>query len=386
MRAFNTSLSEEHLAIQEMCRNFAENELAPIAAELDREHRFPKDQIAQMGELGLMGVDVPADYGGAGLDYLAYSIGVEEISRACASSGVIMSAHTSLYCGPVKHFGTPAQKEQWLTPFASGQKIGCFGLSEPGNGSDAGAAKTNVVRDGDHYILNGTKAWITNAHEASAAIVFATSDSSKKHKGISAFIVPTDTPGFSLGKKEDKFGIRASSTSNLIFEDCRIPAENLLGQEGDGFKIAMMTLDNGRIGIASQALGIGQAAIDCAMAYAQERKAFGAPIAKLQSIQNKLAQMEMKQEASRLLTRQAAYLKDNGMPFGKQAAMAKLMASETANENAYECVQILGGMGYVTEMPGERFMRDARITTIYEGTSEIMHLVIAGHMIKEFQA
>lgn len=317
------------------------------------------------------------------MDYLAYSIGVEEISRGCASAGVIMSAHTSLYCGPVDNFGNDEQKAKYLTPFASGQKIGCFGLSEPGNGSDAGAASTTVKRDGDSYVLNGSKMWITNASEADAAIVFATSDPSKKHRGISAFIVDRDTPGFTLGKPEDKLGIRGSSTCTLNFANCVVPAENLLGAEGDGFKIAMKTLDAGRIGIASQALGIAQASLDCALAYSKERVAFGAPISKLQSIQIKLAQMGMRIEAARLLTRQAAVLKDNGEAYSKQAAMAKLFASEAANWCAYEAVQILGGMGYVSDMPAERHMRDARITTIYEGTSEIMHLVIAGAMLKE---
>jgi butyryl-CoA dehydrogenase len=382
-RAFTTALGEDHKMLLDMCRSFADDVITPGAALTDREHKYPAEVVAQMAELGLMGVPFEQEFGGAGMDYLAYSIGVEEISRACASAGVIMSAHTSLYCGPVHSFGTQAQKEQYLTDFASGRKIGCFGLSEPGNGSDAGAASTTVRRDGDAWILNGSKAWITNAMEADAAIVFATSDASKKHKGISAFIVDRNTPGFTVGKPEDKMGIRGSSTCTLNFENCRIPAENLLGEEGDGFKIAMKTLDAGRIGIASQALGIAQASLECAVAYSKERHSFGAPIFKQQSIQIKLAQMGMKVEAARLLTRQAAVLKDTGQAYSKQAAMAKLFASEAANWCAYEAVQTLGGMGYVSDMPAERYMRDARITTIYEGTSEIMHLVIANAIVKE---
>ncbi|GMH64325.1 hypothetical protein TrRE_jg12608, partial [Triparma retinervis] len=273
--------------IYSMCRNFADTELAPNAAKWDKEHSYPSSAVSQLGNLGLMGISFSSTYGGADLDYLAYAIAMEEVSRGCASTGVIMSVQNSLYGGPVDKFGTNEQKEKYLTPFAEGKSIGCFGLSEPGNGSDAGAASTTAVKSGSSYILNGTKAWITNAHDASAAIVFATTDKSMKHKGISAFIVDTDTPGFSLGEKEDKLGIRASSTGNLIMEDVEVPAENLLGEEGMGFKIAMMTLDAGRIGIAGQALGIATASIDCAVKYALDRQAFGSPISKLQSIQNK---------------------------------------------------------------------------------------------------
>uniref|UniRef100_A0A7M4EA32 Short-chain specific acyl-CoA dehydrogenase, mitochondrial n=1 Tax=Crocodylus porosus TaxID=8502 RepID=A0A7M4EA32_CROPO len=330
-----------------------------------------------MGALGLLAMDVPEEYSGAGLDYLAYSIAVEEISRGCASTGVIMSVNNSLYLGPVLKFGSEEQKHKWIAPFTSGDKIGCFALSEPGNGSDAGAASTVASLDGDEWVLNGTKAWITNAWDASAVVVFATTDKSQKHKGISAFLVPMPTPGLSLGKKEDKLGIRASSTANLIFEDCRIPKANLLGQLGMGFKIAMQTLDTGRIGIASQALGIAQAALDCAVDYAEKRVAFGSPITKLQAIQFKLADMAVALESARLLTWRAAMLKDSGKPFTKEAAMAKLAASEAATAISHQAIQILGGMGYVTEMPAERHYRDARITEIYEGTSEIQRLVIA---------
>ncbi|XP_024053788.1 short-chain specific acyl-CoA dehydrogenase, mitochondrial isoform X2 [Terrapene carolina triunguis] len=367
------------------CRDFAEKELVPIAAQLDKEHRFPAEQVKKMGALGLLAIDVPEEYKGAGLDYLAYSIAVEEISRGCASTGVVMSVNNSLYLGPILKFGSEEQKHQWIAPFTSGDKIGCFALSEPGNGSDAGAASTVARLDGNEWVLNGTKAWITNAWDASAVVVFATTDKSQKHKGISAFLVPMPTPGLSLGKKEDKLGIRASSTANLIFEDCRIPKANLLGQQGMGFKIAMQTLDSGRIGIASQALGIARGALDCAVDYAEKRLAFGSPISKLQAIQFKLADMALALEGARLLTWRAAMLKDNGKPYTKEAAMAKLAASEAATAISHQAIQILGGMGYVTEMPAERHYRDARITEIYEGTSEIQRLVIAGQLLKEYR-
>mmetsp|Transcript_22756 Transcript_22756/g.29565 ORF Transcript_22756/g.29565 Transcript_22756/m.29565 type:complete len:413 (+) Transcript_22756:71-1309(+) len=382
----NGSLSEEHLMIRDMCRNFAETELMPVAGELDKKHKFPTEQVQHLGELGLMGVTVPSKWGGSELDTLSYAIACEEISRGCGATGVIMSAHNSLYCWPVDYFGTDAQKEQYLKPFASGEEIGCFGLSEPGNGSDAGAASTTAVLDGDHYVLNGTKAWITNAYESKSTVVFATTDKELKHKGISAFIVPMDTPGFSLGKKEDKLGIRASSTANLIMEDCRIPKDMLLGEPGMGFKIAMMTLDGGRIGIASQGLGIAQASLDCAVKYAMQREAFGKPISKLYAIQEKIADMSMRIEAARLLTYRAAAMKDEKQPFVKEAAMAKLYASEAATYCAHQAIQILGGMGYVSDMPAERHYRDARITEIYEGTSEIQRLVIAGNILKEYAA
>jgi len=309
---------------------------------------------------------------------------MEEISRGCASTGVIMSVNNSLYCDPVMKYGSEEQKREWLVPFASGQKLGCFGLSEPGNGSDAAAASTTARLEGDEWVINGTKAWITNAHDAHAAIVIATTDKSMKHKGLSAFIVPTDTPGFSVGKKEDKLGIRASSTGNLIMEECRVPKAHLLGKEGEGFKVGMTTLDGGRIGIAGQALGIAQASLECAIEYAQGRKAFDKPIAKLQGIQFKLADMAMRVDSARLLTHRAALLKSNKLPYSKEAAMAKLAASEAATANAHAAIQVLGGMGYVSDMPAERYYRDARITEIYEGTSEIQRLVIAGALLKEY--
>ena len=340
-----------------------------------------------------MGINVPGEYGGSELDALAYAIAMEEISRGCASAGVIMSAHNSLYLWPIQAFGTHEQKEKWVTPYAQPIKddgtlnIGCFGLSEPGNGSDAGAASTTATlsEDGSEWIINGTKAWITNAHESSAAVIFATTDKSLKHKGISAFIVPLDAEGFSLGAKEDKLGIRASSTSNLIFDNVRIPKENLLGKEGDGFKIAMKTLDGGRIGVAGQAVGIASASIDCAANYALERQAFGKPIASLQSIQNKISAMSVARDSSRLLMWRAAMLKDAGEKYTREAAMAKLAASEAATMCSHQAIQVLGGMGYVSDMPAERHYRDARITEIYEGTSEIQHLVIAGDVLKEYK-
>jgi len=379
--------------IYEMCQNFANEELAPNAGEWDQKHAFPTEAITHMAELGLMGINVPTEYGGSELDALAYAIAMEEISRGCASAGVIMSAHNSLYLWPIQAFGTPEQKEKWVAPYAQPIKedgtlnIGCFGLSEPGNGSDAGAASTTATlsEDGSEWIINGTKAWITNAHESSAAVIFATTDKSMKHKGISAFVVPLDAEGFSLGAKEDKLGIRASSTSNLIFDNVRIPKENLLGKEGDGFKIAMKTLDGGRIGVAGQAVGIASASIDCAAKYALERVAFGKPIAALQSIQNKISAMSVARDSSRLLMWRAAMLKDAGEKYIREAAMAKLSASEAATMCSHQAIQVLGGMGYVSDMPAERHYRDARITEIYEGTSEIQHLVIGSDVLKEYK-
>lgn len=318
------------------------------------------------------------------MDYLAYAIAMEEISRGCASAGVIMSAHNTLYLGPICSFGDAEQKREYAEPYTTGEKIGCFALSEPGNGSDAGAASTTANLKGDKWVLNGTKAWITNAYESGAAVVFATTDKSLKHKGISAFIVPKNIDGFSLGKKEDKLGIRGSSTCYLIFEDCEIPKENILGEPGYGFKIAMKTLDAGRIGIAGQALGIAQASLECAVDYANKRVAFGKPIAKLQTIQGKLADMALRIESARLLTWRAAWLKDQGHNYTKEAAMAKLSASEAATFCSHQAIQVLGGMGYVSDMPAERHYRDARITEIYEGTSEIQRLVIAAAVLKEF--
>jgi len=376
--------------IYEMTRSFA-SDLALTASHHDKSHEFPSAHVQTLKELGLLGISVDADNGGSDLDYLAYAIAMEEISRGDASVGVIMSVQNSLYSGPVDKFGSDFLKEKYLGPYVSSEgdlKLGCFGLSEPGNGSDAGAASTTATPsdDGESYVLNGTKAWITNAHDASAAIVFATTDKSAKHRGISAFVVDTDAEGFSVGAKEDKLGIRASSTGNLIMENVVVPKENLLGELGMGFKIAMMTLDAGRIGIAGQALGIASASIDCAAKYALERQAFGNSISKLQSIQNKISQMSVARDSARLLTWRAAMIKDEGGDYTKEAAQAKLAASEAATFCAHSAIQVLGGMGFVTDMPAERHYRDARITEIYEGTSEIQHLVIAGKVFKEYEA
>nr|XP_020480791.1 short-chain specific acyl-CoA dehydrogenase, mitochondrial [Monopterus albus] len=379
-------LPETHQILRQTCRDYADRELTPIAARLDKEHTFPTKQIHELGAMGLMAMEVPEELGGAGMDYLAYSLAVEEISRGCASTGVVVSVNNSLYIGPILKFGTEEQKKQWITPFTTGEKVGCFALSEPGNGSDAGAASTVARQEGDEWVLNGTKAWITNCWDASATVVFATTDKKLKHKGISTFLIPMPHPGLSLGKKEDKLGIRASSTANIILEDCRIPLDNMLGPRGAGFKIAMQTLDSGRIGIASQALGIAQASLDCAADYALKRNAFGAPISKLQAIQFKLADMALAVESARLLTWKASLLRDSKKPFTKEAAMAKLAASEAATFCSHQAIQILGGMGYVTDMPAERHYRDARITEIYEGTSEIQRLVIAGQLLKEYQS
>ncbi|CAG9104485.1 unnamed protein product [Plutella xylostella] len=379
-----SALSDTYQMLHKTCRDFAEGELKPHAAKFDKEHLYPADAIKKMGELGLMAIATPEELGGAGLDYLAYAIALEEISRGCASAGVIMSVNNSLYLGPVLGWGTDKQKKEFVTPFTTGDPIGCFALSEPGNGSDAGAASTTAKDGGDKWILNGTKCWITNGYESKATVAFATTDKSLKHKGISAFVLPKPIKGLELGKKEDKLGIRASSTCSLIFEDCEIPKENILGEPGFGFKIAMMTLDAGRIGIASQALGIAQASLDVAVEYSSKRIAFGKPIMKLQAIQSKLSDMALKIESARLLTWRAAWLKDNKKPYTKEAAMAKLAASEAATFASHQCIQVLGGMGYVSDMPAERHYRDARITEIYEGTSEIQRLVIAGQLIKEY--
>ncbi|XP_068430340.1 short-chain specific acyl-CoA dehydrogenase, mitochondrial [Clinocottus analis] len=378
-------LPETHQLLRDTCRDFADRELIPIAGQLDKEHKYPAEQIRALGSMGVMAIEVPEHLGGAGMDYLAYSLVMEEISRGCASTGVVVSVNNSLYIGPIMKFGTEEQKKKWITPFTTGEKVGCFCLSEPGNGSDAGAASTTARQDGDEWVLNGTKAWITNSWDAAAAVVFATTDRTLKHKGISAFLVPMTHPGVSLGKKEDKLGIRASSTANVILEDCRVPLDHMLGPRGAGFKIAMQTLDSGRIGVAAQALGIAQASLECAADYAHKRTAFGAAIGKLQAIQFKLADMSVAVESARLLTWKASLLRDAGKPFTKEAAMAKLSASEAATFCSHQAIQVLGGMGYVSDMPAERHYRDARITEIYEGTSEIQRLVIGGQVLKEYQ-
>ena len=357
--------------------------MAPTAAERDEQERFDRSIFDQMGQLGMTGIPWPEELGGVGSDFLSYVIAVEELSRVCASTGVTLSAHLSLASWPIYKFGTPEQKERFLRPLAEGRQLGAFGLTEPGSGSDAAGMRTTAVRDGDAYILNGNKIFITNGGEAEIYVVFAVTDPEKKHHGVTAFIVEKDTPGFSIGKKEQKLGIRSSPTTEIIFEDCRIPVENRLGEEGQGFKIAMMTLDGGRNGIAAQAVGIAQGALDAATAYAKERKQFGKPIGKLQAIQFKLADMATQIEAARLLTYQAAWLESEGLPYGKASAMAKLYAGDIAMQVTTEAVQVFGGYGYTREYPVERFMRDAKITQIYEGTNEIQRVVIANHLMKE---
>lgn len=375
-------LTEEHEMIRKMVRDFAENEVAPTAAERDEQELFDRSIFDKMAELGLTGIPWPEKYGGIGSDFLAYAIAVEELSRVDASAGVLISAHTSLASWPIYKFGTEEQKQKYLRPLAEGKKIGAFGLTEPGSGSDAGGMKTTARLEGDHYVLNGSKIFITNGGVAEIYVVFALTDPSQKTRGVTAFIVESDFPGFSVGKKEKKLGIRSSPTTELIFEDCKVPVENVLGNVGEGFKIAMMTLDGGRNGIAAQAVGIAQGALDAAIAYAKERQQFGKPIAVQQGIGFKLADMATSVEAARLLTYQAAWRESEGLPYGKESAMSKLFAGDTAMKVTTEAVQIFGGYGYTKEYPVERYMRDAKITQIYEGTQEIQRLVISRYLTK----
>ena len=372
------ALSDEQALIRETVRSFAERELAPSCAERDEQERFDRGlMFDQVAELGLAGVVFPEEYGGAGADYVSYAIAVEELSRVCASTGVTLSAHLSLGANPIFLFGSEVQKQRYLKPLASGEKLGAFALTEPSAGSDAGGTRTTAVRDGDSWVLNGNKIFTTNGGEAEIYIVFARSDkNAEKHHGISAYIVEKGTPGFSFGRKERKLGIRSSPTMELVFENCRIPAVNLLGPEGEGFKIAMKTLDGGRIGIAAQALGIAQGAYEAAVAYARERKQFDRPIAGFQGVQFILADMATRIEAARLLVYQSAWRAGAGLPYGKESAMAKLVASETAMWVTTKAVQVFGGYGYTREFPVERMMRDAKITEIYEGTSEVQRIVI----------
>lgn len=369
-------LSEEHEMLKKMVRDFAEKVIAPSAAERDEEARFDRTHFEQMAELGLTGVPWPEEYGGAGMDYLAYCIVVEELSRVDASVGVTISAHTSLAGWPLYKFGTEEQKQKYLRPMAEGKKIGAYGLTEPSSGSDAGGMKTVAKEDGDHYIINGSKIFITNGGLADIYVVFALTDPNDR-RSTTAFIVESDFEGFSVGKKEDKMGIRSSPTTEIIFENCRVPKENILGEVGDGFKIAMKTLDGGRNGIAAQAVGIAQGALDAAVAYASERVQFGKPIIENQGVGFTLADMATATEASRLLTYQAAWLEGEGLPYGKASAMAKLMAGDTAMKVTTDAVQVFGGYGYTKDYPVERFMRDAKITQIYEGTQEIQRMVIS---------
>ncbi|MFE0507165.1 acyl-CoA dehydrogenase [Peribacillus butanolivorans] len=375
-------LTEEHEMIRKMVRDFAKNEVAPSAAERDEEERFDREIFDKMAELGLTGIPWPEEYGGIGSDYLAYCIAIEELSRVCASTGVTLSAHTSLAGWPIYKFGSEEQKQKYLRPMAQGEKIGAYGLTEPSSGSDAGGMRTTAKLVGDEYIINGSKIFITNGGIADTYVVFALTDPESKQKGTSAFIIEKDFPGFSVGKKEKKLGIRSSPTTEIIFDECRVPKENLLGKEGEGFKIAMMTLDGGRNGIAAQAVGIAQGALDAAVDYAKERVQFGKPISAQQGIGFKLADMATGVEASRLLTYQAAWLESEGLPYGKESAMSKLFAGDTAMKVTTEAVQVFGGYGYTKDYPVERYMRDAKITQIYEGTQEIQKLVISRMITK----
>ena len=370
-------LTDEQQLIRDAVREFAETEVTPIAAELDRDHRFPYELLPKLAEMNLMGMPYPEKEGGAGADYVSYVIAIEEISRACASTGIIVSAHTSLATWPIFKFGTEAQKDQYLQDMASGRRLGAFALTEPGAGTDAGAGTATATLHADGYALNGSKMFITNAPYADVYVVFAKTDPERGARGISAFIVEKDTPGFSVGEAEHKLGIRGSSTPPIYFTDCRIPKEALLGQEGEGFKIAMQTLDGGRIGVAAQALGIAQAALDASIAYAKERVQFGKPIANLQAIQWMIADMALEVDAARLLVYRAASCVDNGRPYSTEGAMAKLFASETATRVAGKAIQIHGGYGYTESYPVERNYRDAKITELYEGTSEVQRMVIA---------
>jgi butyryl-CoA dehydrogenase len=379
-------LTEEQQLVQKTAAEFAKNEVLPLAAAIDRDHRHPIELVRRMGELGFLGIAVPERYGGAGLDTVSYVLALEEVSRACASTGVIMSVNNSLVCDPLLKFGTEEQKQKWLTPLASGRLLGCFALSEPEAGSDAAAQKTIARPVGDGFVVNGVKNWITNGPVSQVCILHTMMDPpgrSAGHKAITTFILPMDAKGVHCGPPDRKLGIRGSQSCQIFLEDVHLSREHLLGEVGQGFKVAMSTLDGGRIGIAAQALGIGRAAYEDAGRYALDRKTFGQPIANHQSIQWKLADMATEIDAARLLTLRAATLKDRGVRHSKESAMAKLFASEAANRAAKEGVQIFGGNGYVEDFPAERHYRDAKITEIYEGTSEIMRLVIAGAVLRE---
>ena len=380
----NPYLSKEHEMIREAAREFAQQHIAPIATEFDESGDFPIDTVRAMGEQGFMGIDIPVEYGGAGMDTMAYAVVLEEISKVDASHGTIMAVNNSLYNIPVYAFGNEEQKKKYLEPVASGEKIGAFSLTEPMSGSDAGTMKSRAVRDGDHYVINGHKSWVSSAPYADFIVLYTLTDPDKKHHGVSAFIIDTEKPGFTRGKKEPKLGIRASATSEIHFDDYHCPVENRIGEEGEGFKIAMSTLDGGRIGIGAQAVGIAQAALEASIQYAQEREAFGQKIGQFQMIQQKLADMKTRVEAARLLTWNAAAMKESaketGGKYSLEASMAKLYASETATWVANQAIQIHGGVGYSKELPLERYYRDAKITEIYEGTSEIQRMVISRHL------
>lgn len=369
-------LSEEQQFLQKTARDFARSEVLPKAAQIDAEHKHPADIVKKMSELGLMGVAVPDELGGSGMDNVSYALAIEEIARACASSAVIMSVNNSLVCDPIVRYGTEEQKKEWLPLLAQGKKLGCFAISEPEAGSDAAAQTTIATLDGDEWVISGTKNWITNGPVADVCVLMAMTDREQGHRGISSFILPMDAKGVSTSAPDDKLGIRGSKSCQIFLEEVRLPKSALLGEVGQGFKVAMSTLDGGRIGIAAQALGIARACLEDGLDYAMQRKTFGKPIAEHQSIQWKLADMATEVDAARLLILKAAHLKDAGKPYGKAAAMAKLFASDIANKAGRECIQIFGGNGYVTEYPAERHFRDAKITEIYEGTSEIQRMVI----------
>jgi butyryl-CoA dehydrogenase len=380
----NLELSEEQQLLQKSVREFAETEVKPLAKENDETGKFPRGLFQKAAELGLTGVAIPEAEGGAGMDHISYAIVVEEISRVCASTGVILSVQNSLYCDPIHRFGTDEQKEKFLLPFARGEKIGCYALTEPQAGSNAAALTTKAVRKGDKYVINGTKAWITNGGVSHAAIVYVNTQPEKGEKGITALVVEKGTPGFAVGKEEKKLGIHATACTELSFSDCEVPAGNRIGEEGEGYKVALSTLDGGRIGIAAQATGIAQGAFEAALSYAQQRQAFGHPIADFQAIQFMLADMATEIDAARLLLRRAAWKQDSGARFSMEAAIAKLFASEMSTRVAHKAMQIHGGYGYSSEYPVERAYRDARITEIYEGTSEIQRLVIAAWVLKNY--
>ena len=376
-------LTDEQQMMRETARRFAEERVKPGAAERDRTHEFPVELLKECAELGFMGVAIPEEYGGAGMDYISYAIMIEEISRACASTGVILSVNNSLVCDPLLKYGSEYIKKNYLTPLAEGKYLGCFGLTEPNAGSDAANLKTTAVKDGDYYVINGSKIFITNATHADICIVFAVTDKEKGKHGISAFVVETKWDGFNIGTVEDKLGINASGTAELFFEDLRVPKENLLGEEGQGYKIALATLDGARIGIAAQGVGLAQAVLDESLKYAKERIQFSRPIASFQAIQWYLADMATNIEAARLLTYKGAACKQNGGRCNKITSMAKVFAAETAMEAARKGIQIFGGYGYMKEYPMERFFRDAKILEIYEGTSEIQRIVIAAQVLSE---
>jgi butyryl-CoA dehydrogenase len=383
-RGLNLELTEEQQLLQKSVREFAEAEVKPLAKENDETGKFPREIFRKAAELGLTGVAIPEAEGGAGMDHVSYSIVVEEISRVCASTGVILSVQNSLYCDPIHRFGTEDQKKKFLLPFARGEKIGCYALTEPQAGSNAAALTTKAVRKGDKYVINGTKAWITNGGAADAAIVYVNTQPEKGEKGITALIVEKGTPGFTVGKEEKKLGIHATACTELSFSDCEVSEGNRIGAEGEGYKVALSTLDGGRIGIAAQATGIAQGAFEAALSYAQQRQAFGHPIAEFQAIQFMLADMATEIDAARLLVRRAAWKQDSGARFSMEAAIAKLFASEMSTRVAHKAIQIHGGYGYSSEYPVERAYRDARITEIYEGTSEIQRLVIAAWVLKSY--